>query len=198
MKELVIATKNKGKVDEFDEMFSKYHITVKSLLDFDQKIADIVEDGDSFEENSVIKAEAIAEQFQIPVVADDSGLEIDALNGAPGIYSARYAGKDKDDRKNIEKVMDELSHVPAHDRTARFVCAVAVARPGHKTFVERGTCEGRIAMEPAGNNGFGYDPIFIPSDSHRTMAEYTSAEKNSISHRKHAILKIEQWLQDLS
>ncbi|WP_163526523.1 XTP/dITP diphosphatase [Halobacillus ihumii] len=198
MNELVVATKNKGKVDEFKEMFAKYRITVKSLLDFDQKIADIVEDGESFEENAIIKAETIAEQFQIPVVADDSGLEIDALNGAPGIYSARYAGEDKDDRKNVEKVMNELSNVPEQDRTARFVCAVAVARPGQKTFVERGTCEGRIAMAPAGDNGFGYDPIFIPSGSVLTMAEYTSDEKNSISHRKHAILKIEQWLQDLS
>ncbi|WP_079530451.1 XTP/dITP diphosphatase [Halobacillus hunanensis] len=198
MKELVIATKNKGKVDEFKEMFAKYHITVKSLMDFDQKVADIIEDGDTFEENAIIKAETIAEQFQIPVVADDSGLEIDALNGAPGIYSARYAGEKKDDFKNVEKVMNELSNVPEQDRTARFVCAVAVARPGQKTFVERGTCEGRISMAPAGDNGFGYDPIFIPSGSDRTMAEYTSDEKNSISHRKHAILKIEQWLQDLS
>ncbi|MFC7321070.1 XTP/dITP diphosphatase [Halobacillus campisalis] len=196
MKQLVIATKNAGKVEEFRTMFANYNIEVKSLLDFEQPIGDIVEDGDSFEENAIIKAEAIAEKFQIPVAADDSGLEIDALGGAPGIYSARYAGEDKNDQKNLEKVLHELKSTPAEERTARFVCAVAVARPGLSTFVKRGTCEGTIAEAPRGNEGFGYDPIFIPLHSNRTMAEHSSTEKNSISHRKQAILKIEEWIQE--
>ncbi|UOR12120.1 XTP/dITP diphosphatase [Halobacillus amylolyticus] len=198
MKQLVIATKNAGKVEEFRDMFSKYQISVKSLLDFDQEIDDIVEDGETFEENATIKAETIAAEFEIPVVADDSGLEIDALDGAPGIYSARYAGEDKNDQRNLEKALRELNNVPDQKRTARFVCAVAVARPGHETFTVRGTCEGTIARHPKGEGGFGYDPIFVPLHSDRTMAEHTSDEKNSISHRKHAILKIEEWLQDLS
>ncbi|UOQ93931.1 XTP/dITP diphosphatase [Halobacillus shinanisalinarum] len=198
MKQLVIATKNAGKVTEFREMFSKYQISVKSLLDFDQRIDDIAENGVTFEENATIKAEAIAAKFEIPVVADDSGLEIDALDGAPGIYSARYAGEDKNDQKNLEKALRELDGVPDEQRTARFVCAVAVARPGRNTFTVRGTCEGTIARQPKGEGGFGYDPIFVPLHSDRTMAEHTSEEKNSISHRKHAILEIEKWLQDLT
>ncbi|MFG6148347.1 XTP/dITP diphosphatase [Halobacillus sp. B23F22_1] len=198
MKELVVATKNQGKVAEFRSMFSKYDIEVKSLLDFDETIKDIVEDGDTFEDNAVIKAEAIASQYNIPVVADDSGLEIDALNGQPGVYSARYAGEDKNDQKNLKKVLSELKDVPESERTARFVCAVAVARPNQETFVKRGTCEGAIAKFPRGTEGFGYDAIFIPKGSDRTMAEYSSEEKNSISHRKNAIVKIEQWLQQLS
>ncbi|MBP2002921.1 XTP/dITP diphosphatase [Halobacillus andaensis] len=198
MKELVVATKNEGKVAEFRSMFSKYGIEVKSLLDFNEPIKDIVEDGDTFEENAAIKAEAIAFQYEIPVVADDSGLEIDALNGEPGIYSARYAGEEKNDQKNLEKVLSQMEGVPESERTARFVCAVAVARPNHETFVKRGTCEGVIANCPRGTEGFGYDPIFIPKGSNRTMAEHSAEEKNSISHRKNAIVKIEQWLQQLS
>ncbi|MCP3025514.1 XTP/dITP diphosphatase [Halobacillus sp. A5] len=198
MKELVVATKNKGKAEEFRVMFSGYGIEVKSLLDFPEAVQDIVEDGTTFEENAIIKAEAIAAEYDIPVAADDSGLEVDALDGRPGIFSARYAGEEKNDQKNLEKVLTELKGVPAGERTARFVCAVAVARPGHKTFVKRGTCEGTIAESPRGTEGFGYDPIFIPTGSDRTMAEHSSEEKNSISHRKNAILEIEQWLQQLS
>ncbi|MFC7061605.1 XTP/dITP diphosphatase [Halobacillus seohaensis] len=198
MKQLVVATKNAGKVEEFREMLSKYGIQVKSLLDFDEPVENIVEDGETFEDNATIKAEAVSKKFQVPVVADDSGLEIDALQGAPGIYSARYAGEEKNDQKNLEKVLRELKEVSTGKRTARFVCAIAVARPGHATFVKRGTCEGTISEQPSGEEGFGYDPIFIPQHSDRTMAEHTSVEKNSISHRNHAILKIEQWIQDFS
>lgn len=194
MKELIVATKNEGKVREFRELFSAYDIEVKSLLEFAEEINDIEETGSTFSENATIKAEAIAAQYNIAVIADDSGLEIDALNGAPGIYSARYAGDDKDDAKNLNKVMNELQGVPMEERTARFICAIAVARPGKDTFVKHGVCEGRIALEPIGTNGFGYDPIFIPENSERTMAQHTSEQKNSISHRHRAILKLEEWL----
>ncbi|WP_226583519.1 XTP/dITP diphosphatase [Halobacillus litoralis] len=197
MKELLVATKNQGKVKEFREMFSSYGISVKSLLDFDSSI-DIEETGETFEENAAIKAEAMMKELSLPVVADDSGLEVDALNGQPGVYSARYAGIEKDDEKNMQKLLKELEGTDGPERTARFVCAVAVARPGKETFIERGTCEGKIAEAPKGTQGFGYDPLFIPEGSTRTMAEHTSEEKNTISHRHHAIKKIEQWLKTQS
>ncbi|MFD1018948.1 XTP/dITP diphosphatase [Thalassobacillus hwangdonensis] len=195
MKELVIATKNAGKVKEFKEMLKDFGIEVKSLLDLDFE-GDIVEDGLTFEENATIKAETIAEWKGIPVLADDSGLEIDALDGRPGVYSARYAGEEKDDVKNMEKVLEEMQQVPDEQRTARFVCSVAVARPGHPTFVERGTCEGSIGREPRGTNGFGYDPIFYPEGADRSMAEHDPSEKNAISHRRNAIKKVEEWLKN--
>ncbi|UOQ46437.1 XTP/dITP diphosphatase [Halobacillus salinarum] len=195
MKELIVATKNSGKAAEFREMFSKYTIEVKSLLDFDDPVNDIEETGTSFEENAAIKSEAICSKFNVPVLADDSGLVIDALNGEPGVYSARYAGEEKDDQKNIEKVMAKLKDVPENDRTARFICAIAVSRPDKETFIKVGKCEGSIALEERGNHGFGYDPIFIPNGSNRTLAEHTPEEKNSISHRKNAILQVEGWLK---
>lgn len=197
MKELIVATKNQGKINEFRQMFSKYNISVKSLLDIDRTI-DIEETGTTFEANAVIKAEAIVELIGLPVVADDSGLEVDALNGEPGVYSARYAGMDKDDEKNTAKLLRELEGKTEDERAARFVCAVAVARPGKETFVKRGTCEGTITTEPQGTNGFGYDPVFIPKGSTRTMAEHSSEEKNAISHRHHAIEQIEEWLKTQS
>lgn len=196
MNKLIIATKNEGKVREFREMFSKYGIEVQSLLDFDEPIEDIEETGTTFTENATIKAEAISKQFNTPVLADDSGLEVDALDGEPGVYSARYAGLDKNDQRNLEKVLENLKGVQAPRRTARFVCAIAVSRPGQETFVKMGTCEGRIANEPNGERGFGYDPIFIPKGSDMTLAEYTSAEKNAISHRHHAIVQLEEWLKN--
>lgn len=197
MKELIVATKNQGKVNEFRQMFSKYNISVKSLLDIDRTI-NIEETGTTFEANAIIKAEAMVELSGLPVVADDSGLEVDALDGEPGVYSARYAGMDKDDEKNTAKLLRELEGKTDKERTARFVCAVAVARPGEETFVRRGTCEGTITTEPQGTNGFGYDPVFIPKGSTRTMAEHSSEEKNAISHRHHAIEQIEEWLKTQS
>ena len=197
MKELVVATKNSGKINEFEQMFSKYNISVKSLLDIDHTM-DIEETGTTFEANATIKAEAMVELLGLPVVADDSGLEVDALNGEPGVYSARYAGMDKDDEKNTEKLLRELEGKTDDERAARFVCVVAVARPGQETFVKRGTCEGTITTEPQGTNGFGYDPVFIPKGSTRTMAEHSSDEKNAISHRHHAIEQIEEWLNTQS
>ncbi|WP_173915912.1 XTP/dITP diphosphatase [Halobacillus sp. Marseille-Q1614] len=197
MKKVIIATKNEGKAREFKEMFLKYELEGYSLLDLNEPVEDIEETGMTFEENALIKAEAIARQFSLPVVADDSGLEVDALNGAPGIYSARYAGIEKDDQKNIDKLLSELKGVEKEKRTARFVCAIAIARPDSDSLVERGTCEGSIAEKQEGSQGFGYDPVFIPKGESRTMAEHTSEEKNAISHRKNAILKIEKWLSDL-
>ncbi|SDJ64542.1 XTP/dITP diphosphatase [Salimicrobium halophilum] len=195
MKEIVIATNNKGKVKEFEQMFSALGTRVKSLQDFEEDI-DVEETGETFEENALLKAETISRKWNIPVIADDSGIVVDALDGRPGVYSARYAGEEKNDKKNLEKVLNELGSTSVKDRTARFVCVIAVAIPGEESFTKRGTCEGAIALQPRGEHGFGYDPIFIPNGYKRTMAELTAEEKNSISHRRNALKKLEGWLRE--
>src|SRR5699024_7491513 len=131
-------------------LFNKYDITVKSLLDLSTDIEDIEETGTTFEENAAIKAETICQMLNIPVIADDSGIEIDALNGAPGVYSARYAGTDKDDEANNQKVLAQLKDIPSSNRTARFVCVLAIAVPTKATVFKRGECEGTIGLEPLG------------------------------------------------
>lgn len=196
MKEVIIATKNAGKAKEFEHIFSQYNITVKSLLDFEE-IEDIVEDGETFEENALIKARAIAKQFNQVVIADDSGLEVDALNGRPGVYSARYAGEGRDDQANIEKVLSELEGVPAEKRGARFVCALALVTPEGEESVVRGTCEGQILTECLGNEGFGYDPIFYLPKLEKTMAQIPKSQKNVLSHRADAFAKLQTILMKL-
>ncbi|SET43396.1 XTP/dITP diphosphohydrolase [Oceanobacillus limi] len=198
MKKIIIATKNRGKAKEFETMFTKYNIQAVSLLDLDNDIPDVEETGSTFKENAALKAEEISRLLETPVLADDSGLVIDALNGRPGIYSARYAGEPKDDKANVEKVLAELKEVPEENRSARFVCVLAVAIPGEKTLFRTGYCEGKIQRQPRGENGFGYDPIFVPKDYDRTMAELAPQEKNNISHRKNAIVQLEDWLKSLS
>lgn len=194
MDELIIATKNAGKAKEFQQFFAQLHIRVKSLLDFDD-LPDVEETGTTFAENARIKAETIAELLDMPVLADDSGLEIDALQGRPGIYSARYAGVDKDDEANIRKVLEEMQSVPMEKRTARFVCVLALAEKGKETVITEGYCEGKIALHPAGENGFGYDPIFIPEGYTNTLAELDPSVKQEISHRRHAMDQLQALLQ---
>lgn len=194
MDELIIATKNAGKAKEFQQFFAQLHIRVKSLLDFDD-LPDVEETGTTFAENARLKAETIAELLDMPVLADDSGLEIDALQGRPGIYSARYAGEDKDDEANIRKVLEEMQSVPMEKRTARFVCVLALAEKGKETVITEGYCEGKIALHPAGENGFGYDPIFIPEGYTNTLAELNPSVKQEISHRRHAMDQLQALLQ---
>lgn len=195
-KEVIIATKNKGKAQEFEKLFSPYDIKVLTLLDFPD-IPDIDETGETFEENAILKAEAISKQFQTMVISDDSGLVVDALNGRPGIYSARFAGEDKDDEANIRKVLFEMENIPTEERTARFYCAIALAIPNEKTITVSGSCEGEILREKRGSNGFGYDPIFLIKNRGLTMAEITPEEKNQISHRSNAIKKLFQLIEGL-
>lgn len=190
MKKIVIATKNKGKVEEFRVLFHKYQMDVRSLLDYPEELASIEETGSTFEENAKIKAETISNILDTTVLADDSGLVIDALHGAPGVYSARYAGEASNDQDNIDKVMNEMQSVPIDERDARFICVIAVAAPGEKTFFRTGTCEGEIALTQSGLNGFGYDPIFIPKNYSKTMAELSREEKNRISHRTNALTQL--------
>ena len=160
MKNIWIATNNVGKALEFQEMFSDLGYQIKTLNDLEDSI-EIKENGSTFEENARIKAETLSKMLNEPVLADDSGLMIDQLNGSPGVYSARYAGNHKSDADNITKVLEELKNVPKEKRTCRFVCVLAISRPNHETVFFKGTCEGEIAFEASGTNGFGYDPIFF-------------------------------------
>lgn len=197
MKKVIIATKNKGKAAEFKAFFATYNIEAMSLLDLADELPDIEETGTTFEENAGLKANQIAAILQKPVLADDSGIVIDALDGAPGIYSARYAGGNATDKENIKKVMENMQNIPMEKRTARFVCVLALAQPGKDTIYRTGYCEGKIALEEAGTNGFGYDPIFIPEQNTGTMAELTDTEKSKISHRSNAMAQLKAWIETI-
>ncbi len=194
MKEAIIATHNPGKVKEFKEILEPRGYDVKSLAEIGFT-EEIEETGHTFEENAIMKAEAVAKALNKMVIADDSGLSIDNLGGRPGVYSARYAGEQKDDQANIEKVLSELKGIEKEQRTARFRCALAVSIPGEETKTVEGHVEGYIAEEPRGEYGFGYDPIFIVKDKDKTMAELTSDEKNKISHRADALKKLSKLLE---
>ncbi|CCU59334.1 Nucleoside 5-triphosphatase RdgB (dHAPTP, dITP,XTP-specific) [Bacillus subtilis E1] len=194
MKEAIIATHNPGKVKEFKEILEPRGYDVKSLAEIGFT-EEIEETGHTFEENAILKAEAVAKAVNKMVIADDSGLSIDNIGGRPGVYSARYAGEQKDDQANIEKVLSELKGIEKEQRTARFRCALAVSIPGEETKTVEGHVEGYIAEEPRGEYGFGYDPIFIVKDKDKTMAELTSDEKNKISHRADALKKLSKLLE---
>ena len=184
--DIVIATNNLGKVKEFQSLLAPYGYTVKSLKDFPE-IEEVEETGTSFEENACMKAEYLAKVLDCLVVADDSGLEVDALNGEPGVYSARYAGLEKDDEKNLQLVLENLKDVAPVNKTARFICVMALAKPGALTKTYRGVCEGMIIDEKKGTNGFGYDPIFYFPEYACTTAEMTCEQKGKISHRGKAL-----------
>ena len=182
--QLLIATRNRHKLDEIQAILNSEDLEIIGLDDI-PPIPETVEDGDSFEANAVKKATEAARSSGLTTLADDSGLEVDALDGAPGIHSARYAGEHGDDSANIVKLLKELGD--AEDRTARFRCVIALATPEGEVRTVQGTCEGRIGFELCGENGFGYDPVFIPAGFSKTFAELTSAEKDSISHRGKAL-----------
>ena len=195
MKQVVIATKNKGKAKDFEALFQPLGFEVVTMFDVAPDM-EIEETGTTFEENAVLKAETLAKELNMIVIADDSGLAVDALDGAPGVYSARYAG-DHDDEANIVKVLEKLAGVPEEKRTARFMCALAIAGPEIDTTTVFGTCEGIISEEKRGTNGFGYDPIFFIPELGRAMAELTPEEKGAISHRGNAIRKLAEALPTL-
>lgn len=185
MATLVIATNNAGKAREYCEMLAPFGVTVKTLADFPRFAID--ECGTSFEENALIKARTAVAKLDLPVLADDSGLVVDALNGAPGVHSARYAG-DHDDAANNAKLLRELTGVPATQRTAHFHTTIVALKPDGAKLETSGRVEGQILTQPRGQNGFGYDPLFMPKEfPGRSMAELTPAEKNQISHRGRAL-----------
>ncbi|MFJ5768410.1 XTP/dITP diphosphatase [Psychrobacillus sp. NPDC093180] len=196
MKKIIIATKNKGKAKDFEALFGPLGYEVLTLHDVADDM-DVEETGTTFEENALLKATALANRLKTMVIADDSGLEIDALDGRPGIYSARYAGEEKSDEANIDKVLEELRDIKESERTARFVCAIAVVSPTSELFTVRGACEGVIASERKGTNGFGYDPIFFVPSENKMMAELTAEEKGAISHRGNALQLLAANLDEL-
>ncbi|MBP2240635.1 XTP/dITP diphosphohydrolase [Cytobacillus eiseniae] len=196
MQEVIIATKNEGKAKEFIRMFKPLGYEVKTLLDFPE-IQDVEETGKTFEENAKLKAETIANVLGRMVIADDSGLVINSLDGRPGVFSARYAGIEKSDQANMDKVLSELEQIADNKRQARFYCVLAVAAPGKETFTVSGTCEGVILREKRGSYGFGYDPIFFVVEMDRAMAELKPEEKAQISHRSQALRKLESQLPSL-
>lgn len=187
---IIVATRNAGKVNEFKEMLGRLGYDVESLLDY-ETAPETDETGSTFEENAELKSREAAAYFGHAVLSDDSGLEVDALDGAPGVYSARFAGEDKSDEANNALLLEKLTGVPAEKRTARFVCALSLAKPSGETLTVRGTMEGVIGFERKGTNGFGYDPLFIIPSLNQTAAELTKSEKASISHRGQALRKLE-------
>lgn len=194
MKRLIFATGNANKMLEIKEILGELPVEILSMKEAGIE-ADIVEDGSTFEENALIKAKEICKLAGEMVLADDSGLEIDYLNGEPGIYSARYMGEDTSYRIKNKNLIDRLEGVPAEKRTARFVCAIAAAFPDGRSFVVRGTIEGMIGYEERGENGFGYDPIFYLPEKGVSTAELSPEEKNSISHRGNALRKMKEFLE---
>ncbi|MBG0777703.1 MAG: XTP/dITP diphosphatase [Desulfovibrionaceae bacterium] len=186
---VVLATRNKGKIAELTALLAAHSITVLGLDAFPE-IGEIEETGATFAENSAIKARAVCEATGMVAVADDSGLEVDALDGAPGVRSARYSGEDATDARNNAKLLEALDGVPEARRTARFRCVMTAAAPGGELLVADGAWEGRVALAPAGGNGFGYDPLFFDPELGRTAAELDKAAKNARSHRGRALERL--------
>lgn len=185
----LIATHNIKKRDELQRITRPLGIDVLLDKDIGIELTDVEETGRTFEENACLKAESGCRESGIPCIADDSGLVTDALGGAPGIFSARFAGEHGNDEKNIEKLLSELKDVPSEKRTARFVSAACCVFPDGRKVASTGECRGKIAFEKRGSGGFGYDPVFLPEDimDCRTMAELTPDEKDAISHRHRAL-----------
>jgi len=191
--EIVLATKNRHKLREFKQILDQSDITILSLENF-PGCPETVEDGSSFEENALKKAAAVAAFTGRATIADDSGLEVDHLQGKPGIYSARYSGKGADDEKNNVKLLGELEGLPMDRRGAQFRCVIALVSPEGNHRTVEGTCRGRIAAKPQGSHGFGYDPLFCDEQSGLTFAEMGPEQKNLISHRSRAIRELKKIL----
>jgi len=194
MQALLIGTANRDKARELAELLDGLPWEVKSLADFPELPAP-EETGASFEANAVLKAQYYAEALDVACVADDSGLEVEVLDGAPGIYSARYAGEGCSYADNNRKLLGALEGRPWHERTARFVCCAAFVRPRGTPHIERGMVDGHIAVAPQGVQGFGYDPLFVPAGHEKSFAEMTPAQKHALSHRGRAFAQLRAWLE---
>ncbi len=191
----VIATENKHKLKEIGAILKDFNLEVLSIKDVGLEGLEVTEDGSTFEENALIKARAVMEKTGKLAIADDSGLEVDILNGRPGIYSARFAGENATDDQNNERLLELLEGVPLHNRTARFVCSMAAVFPDGEIIVLRGECPGIIAFEPRGKEGFAYDPLFIVKECDKTFAELGEEGKNKVSHRALALRKLKEKLR---
>jgi len=192
---IVLATRNRKKAEEMKKILEQgamSSVNIFTLNDFTE-CPDVKEDGNTFEENAIKKAVHASKCTGMTAIADDSGLEVDALNGAPGVFSARYAGEVADDRANLEKLLKEMEHLPYKKRSARFFCCIALAYRGDvQTFF--GYVKGRIGTEPKGKKGFGYDPVFYPEGYDITFAEMSEEKKNAISHRYKAIKELQKYI----
>ena len=190
--DFLIATLNMKKRDELQRILSPLGVHVLTADEAGVDLTDVEETGTTFEENALLKARSGCKEGKMPCIADDSGLCVDALDGAPGVYSARFAGEHGNDDKNNEKLLSLLSDVPPEKRTARFVSTVACVFPDGRELVVRGECEGKIGYEKRGENGFGYDPLFYVGE--RTFAEFTPEEKDAVSHRGNALRALTEAL----
>lgn len=195
MRKLLVASTNDGKIKEIREQLKDFNFEIVALKKFPQ-LQDIKEDGDSFKENALKKARVSAKETGLLTLADDSGLEVDALDGRPGIYSARYSGKNASDEKNNKKLLEELKDIPKNKRCARFRCVMAIYDPENNyNATVNGKCEGRILESQQGKNGFGYDPLFYVNSEKKAMAELSADKKNEISHRAVALNKMKKLLK---
>lgn len=196
MTDFFLATKNPAKIREFTRMCEPLGLHILSERDLKKPLTDVEETGTTFEENALLKAEAGAKETGLPTVADDSGLCVDALDGAPGIFSARFAGSHGDDAANRKKLLDLLKEVPEEKRTAYYECAMACVFPDGRNFTVRGFCKGKIAFDERGTNGFGYDSVFL-SEIGR-LSEVSNEEKDAVSHRGEALAaflkKVKEYL----
>ena len=186
---LVIATRNPGKTSEIRDLLKDFPVEIKNLDDFGP-IPEVEEDGDTFDDNAYKKASFAAEVLGIPALADDSGLVVEALDGAPGVYSARYAGENATDEQRCSRLLNELK--TETNRKAAFECVISIAVPGGPALTYEGRCEGVIAEQPAGDNGFGYDPVFYYPPLKKTFAQLTREEKSRVSHRGRALGEIRE------
>ena len=193
IRELVLATRNRHKAEELAALLGDLDIRIRTLDEF-PGVPDVVEDGETCEANAIKKAREIAAATGLPAVADDTGLEVDALGGRPGVYAARYAGDHVTYEDNWRKLLKELAGVPHEQRTARFVTVAAVASPSGDVQVAKGVLEGFIAQEPSGTQGFGYDPVFVVPALGKTLADIPADQKNRISHRAKALAQVHDVL----
>lgn len=196
MKEIILASANPHKIEEIYAILKDFDYKILSLTDVGLGDIDIIEDGDTFEANSLIKARTIFERTGKPAIGDDSGLMVDCLNGEPGVYSARYSGEDKNYQANNLKLLSNLKGVPAEKRTAKFVTVITLMFSETDILVARGEVHGVIGTELRGTNGFGYDPLFVVPSLGKTFAEMDAKEKNSMSHRANALIKLKSLLEE--
>lgn len=196
IRELVLATRNRHKAEELVALLGDLGVTIHTLDEFPDA-PDVVEDGDTCEANAVKKARAIAEFTGLLAVADDTGLEVDALGGRPGVCAARYAGEDATYEDNCRKLLQELTGVPREKRTARFLTVAAIALPSDGIRVAQGTLDGVIAEEAGGTFGFGYDPVFLIPELGKTLAQLSADQKNTISHRAKAFTQVKDLLREM-
>jgi XTP/dITP diphosphohydrolase len=196
MKKIVVASQNKHKIREIEEITKEFGMVTVPRDEAGVPDIEIVEDGETFETNSYKKAYEVMRLCGEVTIADDSGLEVDYLGGDPGIYSARFAGEECNDKKNNEKLLSLLEGVEMENRVGRFVSVITVVYPDGTNIVARGEVEGHIAFEESGGNGFGYDPLFIPLGYEKTFGNFTPENKNKISHRANALIKLREMLEE--